>query len=109
MIAGLEEKVKEIMIKNAAAENRIIELEKQLQLLKQGEGGLQSDWLTISWNDDSDVQAANGETDNLIPVLPVYVKMSQFDTEGLDRNGTVVPSTVTRGATKCAYMSVLLV
>ena len=82
MIAGLEEKVKEVMIKNAAAEDRINELENQLQLLKQGEEGLQSrdnNWLTISWNDDGNVQAADGVTANLKRVLPVYVKMSQFD------------------------------
>ena len=84
VIADLEEKVKQVMMKNDAAEDRIIELEKQLQSLKQKEGGSQSkncSWLPVSWKDDKNVQAltARAHNDDLIPVLPVYVKMSQFD------------------------------
>ena len=103
-IADLEEKVKQVMINNAVAENRINELEKQLQSLEQKEGGinelekqLQSlkqkeegsqnktcNWLPVSWKDGENVQAVTaGEpiNDYLTPaaVLPVYVKMSQFD------------------------------
>ena len=42
VIADLEEKVEQVMIKNAAAEDRIDELERQLQSLKQKEGASQN-------------------------------------------------------------------
>ena len=83
VVADLEEKVEQVMIKNAVAEDRINELEKQLQSLKKKEGASQNkdcSWLTVSWKDEN-VRAvtASARNDGVIPVLPVYVKMSEFD------------------------------
>ena len=79
-IAYLEEKMQQVTSQNGMAEYRINELEKELQSLKQKEGNPQRDsWLSVSWDDNVDVQAVTGVNDDSIPVLPVYVKMSNFD------------------------------
>ena len=84
-IRDLERKMQQITLKNFKAEEQINELEKQLKAMKQKGGGPQShdvrSWLSISWDGDDNVQAVTtGDNDvNLIPVLPVYVKMSGFD------------------------------
>lgn len=81
-IASLEAKMHQITSKNAVAENRINQLEKQLQSLQQkDEISIQNycSWLPISWDNESDVQPVTAVNNNSTPVLPVFVKMSGFD------------------------------
>ena len=82
VVRDLERKVQQITFKNVMADERINQLEKELQSLKQ-KGGLQSheirSWIPVSWEEDNNVQAVTAGENNSIPVLPVYVKMSGFD------------------------------
>ena len=68
--------MEQAMIKNAAAEDRIDELERQLQSLKQKEGASQRKdfgWLTVTWKDDKNVQAVTlrARSDDSILMLSV--------------------------------------